>query len=39
MFVWAVAGWLCRKNRCTEKAAVPGKLLFQVSLFAAWLAA
>jgi hypothetical protein len=28
LFVWAVAGWLCRENCCAEKAAVQGKLLF-----------
>jgi hypothetical protein len=33
LFVWAVAGWLCRKSCCAGKAAVQGKLLFQVLLF------
>jgi hypothetical protein len=28
LFVWAVAGWLCRESCCAEKAAVQGKLLF-----------
>jgi hypothetical protein len=33
LFVWAVAGWLCRESCCAEKAAVQGKLLSQISLF------
>jgi hypothetical protein len=33
LFVWAVAGWLCRESCCVEKAAVQGKLLFQVLVF------
>jgi hypothetical protein len=28
LFVWAVAGWLCRESCCAEKAVVQGKLLF-----------
>jgi hypothetical protein len=28
LFVWAVAGWLCRESCCVEKAAVQEKLLF-----------
>jgi hypothetical protein len=30
LFVWAVAGWLCRESCCAGKAAVQRKLLFQV---------
>jgi hypothetical protein len=33
LFVWAVAGWLCRESCCAEKAAVQGKLLSRISLF------
>jgi hypothetical protein len=33
LFVWAVAGWLCRESCCVEKAAVQGKLLFQILVF------
>jgi hypothetical protein len=33
LFVWTVAGWLCRESCCAGKAAAQGKLLFRVSLF------
>jgi hypothetical protein len=33
LFVWAVCGWLFKESCCAEKAAVQGKLLFQVSPF------
>jgi hypothetical protein len=28
LFVWVVAGWLCRESCCVEKAAVQKKLLY-----------
>jgi hypothetical protein len=33
LFVWAVAGWLCRESCCVGKVAVQEKLLFQVLVF------
>jgi hypothetical protein len=33
LFVWAMAGWLCRESRCAGKADVQGKLMFQISSF------
>jgi hypothetical protein len=33
MFVWIVAGWLCRESCCAGKDVAQEKLLFQISVF------